>query len=134
MGCSILENVSGGEKDPDLKKIGGILDELGLKDFIASLPLGILTPAGEKGCLLSGGQRQRIALARALYRDPKILILDEATSSLDEESQRYILDKARSLRDEGKSVILISHKKDNIAIADQVIRLAGGRQDKECAL
>ena len=120
---TLLDNISGGESSPDLKKISGILDSLGLKEFITSLPLGILSQAGEKGCLLSGGQKQRIALARALYRDPKILILDEATASLDEESQKYILAGAVELRNQGRTVIMITHRKDNMTIADKVCRM-----------
>lgn len=120
---TLLDNISGGESSPDLKKISGILDSLGLKEFITSLPLGILSQAGEKGCLLSGGQKQRIALARALYRDPRILILDEATASLDEESQKYILAEAVELRNQGRTVIMITHRKDNMTIADKVCRM-----------
>ena len=111
----------GGEKEPDLKKVGRILEELQMGGFVTSLPLGILTPAGEHGSLLSGGQKQRIALARALYRDPEILILDEATAALDELSQKCILDRALSLRDEGKTVIMITHRSDNVAIADRIL-------------
>lgn len=119
--CSILDNITGGEKDPDLKKVGRILEELQMARFVASLSLGILTPAGEHGSLLSGGQKQRIALARALYRDPQILILDEATAALDEFSQACILRKAAALRDEGRIVIMITHRRDNVAVADRVL-------------
>lgn len=122
-GGTLLENITGGEAQPDLKKVSLILDELGLKEFIISLPLGILSQAGEKGCMLSGGQKQRIALARALYRDPQALILDEATASLDEESQKIILDRAKKLRDEGKTIIMITHNKDNISVADRICRM-----------
>lgn len=121
---TILDNISCAQKEPDIQRVFSIIEELGLKDFIASLPLGILTKIGEQGSMLSGGQKQRIALARALYRSPQILILDEATSSLDDESQKYILDKMVTLRNEGKSIVLISHKADNINIADVVINMS----------
>jgi len=124
MSCNILENVTGLQADPDIEKVISILEELGLRNFIASLPMGILTKIGEQGSRLSGGQKQRIALARALYREPQILILDEATSSLDDESQQYILNKMISLRNEGKSIIMISHKADNINIADTIIDMS----------
>ena len=126
LSCSILDNITGGEKEPDLRKVGTILEELQMGGFIASLPMGILTSAGEHGSLLSGGQKQRIALARALYRDPRILILDEATAALDEVSQQCILRKAAALRDEGKTVIMITHRRDNIAVADRVLEMSHG--------
>ncbi|MBQ7575730.1 MAG: peptidase domain-containing ABC transporter [Bacteroidales bacterium] len=128
MNASILDNITGGSAEPDLKRVAGLLDELGMKEFVTSLPTGLLTVIGERGALLSGGQRQRIALARALYLEPRILIMDEATSSLDEESQGYILKKAQAFRDEGGTVIMITHRSDNAAIADYIINM------DECAL
>lgn len=128
MNGSLLDNITGGSRNPDIKKAIQILEDLGLRQFVTSLPTGILTTIGERGALLSGGQRQRIALARALYLDPKVLILDEATSSLDEESQRFILDKVREFRDSGGTVVMITHKKDNLEIADYTIDM------NECAL
>ena len=128
MNASILDNITGGSAEPDLKCVAGLLDELGMKEFVTSLPTGLLTVIGERGALLSGGQRQRIALARALYLEPRILIMDEATSSLDEESQGYILKKAQAFRDEGGTVIMITHRSDNAAIADYIINM------DECAL
>lgn len=120
---SLLDNICCYDSEPDVEKIAGLIEKLGLHDFVASLPLGLLTPVGERGCSLSGGQRQRVALARALYRNSKILILDEATSSLDDESQSYVLRCISELRNHGHIIIMISHKSDNIALADTVIRL-----------
>lgn len=120
---SILENITCFERSPDVEKVIRIMEDLGLRKFITDMPMGILTKIGERGCTLSGGQKQRIALARALYRDPQILILDEATSSLDEVSQSFVLKKVTALRDEGKTIIMITHKNDNASIADQLIRL-----------
>jgi len=124
-GASILDNITGGERNPDLQKAARILDELGMREFITSLPLGMLTPAGEGGCLLSGGQRQRIAMARALWREPRILILDEATASLDSESQKFILDAAVHFKERGGSVVMITHRKDNTEIADLIFHMEG---------
>lgn len=90
--------------------------------------MGLLTAIDERGDLLSGGQRQRLALARALYREPRILILDEATSSLDEEPQKYILNRVMRFRDEGGTVIMITHRRDNAALADYIFEM------NECAL
>lgn len=123
LNCSILDNITCLEKTPDIRRISSILDDLGLHEFISNLPLGLLTPIGDRGCALSGGQKQRIALARALYRDPQILILDEATASLDETSQSYVLKKIVELRNEGKTIVMITHKNDNVKIADCIIRL-----------
>ncbi len=128
MNRSVLENITGSGRDPDLESVSEIIRSLGLETFITGLPMGILTAIGERGALLSGGQRQRLALARALYRKPKILILDEATSSLDHESQAYILEMARRFRDAGGTVVMITHRNDNAAIADNLINM------NECAL
>ncbi|MFA6712623.1 MAG: peptidase domain-containing ABC transporter [Bacteroidales bacterium] len=121
---TILENITCGNSDPDLEKVISIIEKLGLSDFISSMPMGLLTKIGEHGCCLSGGQKQRIALSRALYKEPFVLILDEATSSLDNESQKYILDTIIALRDKGNSIIMITHKSDNIMIADKIIDMS----------
>jgi ATP-binding cassette subfamily B protein len=103
-----------------VEKVVRLLEELELGPMVRELPMGIFTRIGERGGMLSGGQRQRIALARALYREPDILILDEVTSSLDEASQRSLLARIRRFRDEGGTVMMITHKKDNAAIADHI--------------
>lgn len=94
-------------------------------DFIARLPDGYRTRVGEQGVLLSGGERQRIALARALLRDPAILILDEAMAMVDEESERHFLDHAEAAF-AGRTVIHITHRPEAIARADQIVRLDRG--------
>jgi len=122
--CTLLENITCGQPNPDLERAISILNDLGMKTFVNDLPMGILTKVGERGCSLSGGQRQRIALARALYRDPQVIILDEATSSLDEASERFILGKLKKLRNAGKTIVMITHKNDNIRIADKVVNMS----------
>ena len=112
------------DPDPDVEKVVRLLEELDLGLMVRELPMGLFTRIGERGCLLSGGQRQRIALARALYREPKVLILDEVTSSLDEASQRCLLERVRRFRDEGGTVMMITHKKDNAALADHIVTLS----------
>ena len=121
LNATVLENITGGEKDPDMERIAALMVSLGMQDMADSLPMGLLTKVGERGASLSGGQKQRIALARALYRNPALLVLDEATSSLDSVSEAAILATVRRLADEGTTVIMITHKKDNLAIADKVI-------------
>lgn len=120
---TILENITCLDPEPDIKRVSIILDDLGMGKFIRELPMGILTPVGQYGSILSGGQKQRIAFARVLYHDPQIIILDEATSSLDSVSQKYILDKIVSLRNQGKTIVMISHKDDNVTIADNLVKM-----------
>jgi len=94
-------------------------------EFIRAFPQGYDTVVGERGIKLSGGQRQRIAIARAVLADPRILILDEATSSLDSESEAQIQDGLRSLR-QGRTTFVIAHRLSTIVSADQILVLEAG--------
>ena len=121
---TILFNITGQKKDYDLESVARLLVELGLDNLIKELPRGLMTTVGESGCRLSGGQKQRIAIAAALYRKSDILILDEATNSLDAASQQMMLEAIKRLNGEhGTTVMMITHKADEIPIADNMIQM-----------
>lgn len=127
----ITANIAVGEFEPDMQQVLRISQQLGILEFIEKLPDGFNTLLGEHGVNLSGGQRQRIAIARALYRHPEILILDEATSSLDPVSDLYVQNAMQELRDAGKTVIVIAHRLSTVVNADQIVVLQDGALAEE---
>jgi ABC-type protease/lipase transport system fused ATPase/permease subunit len=104
-----------------------VADIVGLKPFIENLEDGLNTNIGNAGSYLSGGQRQRIALARALYNNPKIIILDEPSSNLDREGDHALIKALSILKSKGSSIILIAHQTHLIELADQVLVLIDGQ-------
>lgn len=124
---SIIENIALGDFEPDMQKIMQLCDQLGIKDFIEKLPNAYLTQIGEHGVSLSGGEKQRIAIARALYKNPEILIFDEATSSLDSISEKYVKRTLSALAKEGKTIIIIAHRLSTVKHADTIIVLENGK-------
>lgn len=124
---TVIENIALGDFNPDMKKITNIIEQLGLKDFINRLPNGYNTTIGEHGASLSGGERQRIAIARILYKEPMILIFDEATSSLDSISERYVKKALDTLTKKGKTIIVIAHRLSTVRTADNIIVLDQGK-------
>ena len=121
---TILFNITGMRKGYDLERVAHLLVDLGLDSLVRDLPRGIMTLVGESGCRLSGGQKQRIAIAAALYRRPDILILDEATNSLDAASQQKMMEVIKKENTERNvTVIMITHKADEIPIADNLIEM-----------
>ena len=121
---TILYNISGQKKGYDLERVAHLLVDLGLEPLIRELPRGVMTLVGESGCRLSGGQKQRIAIAAALYRQSDILILDEATNSLDEASRQLTMAAIKRANEErNTTVIMITHKADEVPIADFKIEM-----------
>ncbi len=123
---NIIENIAVGEFQPDMERVIEVCNRLGLLKFIEELPKGFDTHLGENGATLSGGQKQRIAIARALYRDPEILILDEATSSLDPASEEFVRETIANLRARKKTVVLIAHRLSSVLHADKICVLNKG--------
>lgn len=97
-----------------------------LEQFISSLPDGVETVVGERGIRLSGGQRQRIGIARALYHDPSVLVLDEATSSLDTDTERDVMDAVRDLHGK-KTILIVAHRLSTVEDCDYLYRLESGK-------
>jgi len=98
-----------------------------LDGLVADLPRGIDTPVGERGARLSGGQRQRIGLARAIYREAPVLVLDEATNALDEATEQAVLGALGQLQGEGVTILVIAHRDSALNGCDRLIRLGEGR-------
>ncbi len=128
---SVIENIAIGDFEPDMQRIIQICQLTGIMELIEQLPNGFETKIGERGANLSGGQQQRIAIARALYRKPEILILDEATSSLDSISEKYIQHTIKQLRKQEKTIILIAHRLSTVKNADKIIVLEKGKVTEE---
>ncbi len=128
---NVVDNIAVGDYQPDMKRIISICTGLGILEFIEKLPNGFNTYLGENGATLSGGQKQRIAIARALYKDPEILILDEATSSLDSSSEKYVQKMVEILREQSKTVIIIAHRLSTVLQADKIVVLENGKVVEE---
>ncbi len=127
---SIADNIRFGKLDATQTEIERAAALAGAHPFIVRLPNGYQTVVGERGYCLSGGERQRIALARALVRDPKILIFDEATSNLDSHSERLIQEALIKIRGK-KTVILVAHRLSTVLHADRIFVLEKGRLIEE---
>jgi ABC-type multidrug transport system fused ATPase/permease subunit len=125
-GGSIRENIGYGKPGASEAEILEAAQKANAMEFIDRFPEGLDTLVGERGTQLSGGQRQRVAIARAVLKDPRILILDEATSSLDSESERLVQDALEKLM-QGRTSIVIAHRLSTIRKADQILVLEKGR-------
>jgi ATP-binding cassette subfamily B protein len=123
---SIASNIAFADPDASMESITRAAQLAGAEEFIEALPEGYETPIGERGFSLSGGQRQRLAIARAILADPRVLILDDATSSVDPTKEHEIRDALAEVM-RGRTTIVIAHRPATIALADRVVLLANGR-------
>src|SRR5881296_599465 len=123
---TVFANVAYGRSDFTLEQVRAAARAANADEFIAQLPEGYDTLLGERGTRLSGGQRQRIAIARAVLRDPPVLILDEATSALDAESERLVQEAIDRLMAH-RTVLVIAHRLTTVRHADLIVVLSGGR-------
>ncbi len=125
-GGSIKENIAYGKQSATMDEIKQAAAQANALDFIESFPEGFETLVGERGVKLSGGQRQRIAIARAILKNPSILILDEATSSLDAESEQLVQDALDELM-KGRTSIIIAHRLSTVRQADNIFVIKDGQ-------
>ena len=126
---TLRRNIALGIEDDDIdeSKMVSVLEQVRLSEFVRSLPEGLDSQVGEHGMRLSGGQRQRVALARALYHERNVLVLDESTSALDNETEREIIKEFKSLKRK-KTMIVIAHRLTTIEHCDRIYKLgADGR-------
>lgn len=126
--ATILENVALGipKERIDTKRVMEVLQAAQLEEFVSSLPLGAESVCGDNGILLSGGQKQRIGIARALYRNPQVLVFDEATSSLDADTERQFVDTINNMRT-GYTMLMVAHRKESLKYCDRVLKVCKGR-------
>ena len=125
-GGSIAENIAYGKPGASAEEIEQAARQANAHEFIQGFPEGYATLVGDRGIKLSGGQRQRVAIARAILKNPAILILDEATSSLDSESERLIQEALETLM-RGRTSFIIAHRLATVRHVDRIIVIAGGR-------
>lgn len=130
-GGNVVENIAVGEFQPDMERIMKICKSIGILSFVENLPNSFATYLGENGATLSGGQKQRIAIARALYKQPEILVLDEATSSLDSTSENFVQKTIANLREKDKTIIVIAHRLSTVVHADKIVVLDKGEVIEE---
>jgi ATP-binding cassette, subfamily B, bacterial MsbA len=123
---TVKANLSYGHVDADAKKLVQAAEAANAHNFIKDFPNGYDTVIGERGVKISGGQRQRIAIARAVYKNPPILILDEATSQLDTESEKLVQEALNNLM-KGRTVIAIAHRLSTVIHADKIVVIEKGR-------
>jgi ABC-type multidrug transport system fused ATPase/permease subunit len=124
--ATVHDNIAYGRPDASREEVEEAARRAQAHDFIAALPDGYDTRVGERGLTVSGGQRQRIAIARALLANPRILVLDDATSSVDASTEQEIKTALREVM-AGRTTFVIAHRLSTIALADEIVVLEQGR-------
>jgi ABC-type multidrug transport system fused ATPase/permease subunit len=124
--ASVHENIAYARPEATREEVERAAERAQAAAFIAELPNGYETRVGERGLTLSGGQRQRLAIARALLADPRILVLDDATSSVDATTEQAIKNALREVM-AGRTTFVIAHRLSTIALADDIVVLEDGR-------
>jgi len=122
---TILNNIAESDDYPDVQKVINAANMAQLGDFLSNMPQGIHTRIGSQGYGLSQGQKQRILIARAIYKDPAFLFLDEATNALDAKNEKLIVDQLNTFL-EGRTAIVVAHRLSTVKQADQIIVLQDG--------
>jgi ATP-binding cassette subfamily B protein len=123
---TIAENIAGSSDEPDRRRIEEVAKRADAHGFISKMPLGYSQVVGERGMGLSGGQIQRLCIARALYRDPRLLVFDEATSALDSQSESNIIANLNDIL-KGRTAVVIAHRLSTIMRADKILVLYEGK-------
>jgi ATP-binding cassette subfamily B protein len=123
---TIARNIALGEEYVDPDRLLEAVRMANIKDFIESLPVGYNTKVGSGGQSLSGGEKQRILIARAIYKHPEFLFIDEGTSSLDAENEKVIIDNLQDFF-EGRTVVVVAHRLSTVRNADQIVVLDHGK-------
>ena len=123
---SIRDNITYGQENVSDEKLRQVIEAANLAELVDSLPNGVDTVVGEHGGTLSGGQRQRISIARALIRNPQVIVLDEATSALDSISEKLIQEAISNLTRE-RTTFIVAHRLSTIRDADKIAVIADGR-------
>jgi ABC-type multidrug transport system fused ATPase/permease subunit len=127
MDASLRDNITLADSNPDEHRLQYALEQASLSDFVAGLPQGLDTVAGERGSKLSGGQRQRIGIARALYKQTQILVMDEATSALDNQTEREVSDAINKLAATDITILIIAHRITTLRQCDRIFELKNGQ-------
>jgi ATP-binding cassette, subfamily B, bacterial HlyB/CyaB len=123
---TVAENIAGGSDEPDRRRIEEVAKKADAHGFISKMPLGYQQVVGERGMGLSGGQIQRLCIARALYREPRLLVFDEATSALDSQSESNIISNLNDIL-KGRTAVVIAHRLSTIMRADKILVLYEGK-------